>query len=165
MLKLWRSIQFPLLSPDDNTGLGGGGDKESIIDFLGADDDKEPETIDLKTEKPIKETEKAGDDTPPESDDDEDTNKDDKDDDEDEEVDELDELEEELEGPTDEQLELVTPVRRQEILKKYPKLFKDFPYLEKNEKKQAEAYISSFYGLYKNQNYMISMLNNTCRTY
>jgi len=131
MLKLWRSIQFPLLSPDDNTGLGGGGDKESIIDFLGADDDKEPETIDLKTEKPIKETEKAGDDTPPESDDDEDTNKDDKDDDEDEEVDELDELEEELEGPTDEQLELVTPVRRQEILKKYPKLFKDFPYLEK----------------------------------
>jgi len=130
MLKLWRSIQFPLYSPDDLGGTGGG-DKESIIDFLGADDDKEPEVIELKPEKSVKETEKAGDDTPPESDDDEDTNKDDKDDDEDEELDELESLEDELEGPTDEQLELVTPVRRQEILKKYPKLFKDFPYLEK----------------------------------
>jgi len=131
MLKLWRSIQFPLLSPDDNTGLGGGGDKESIINFLAADDDKEPEVIDLKPEKPVKETEKAGDDTPPDTDDDKDTDKDEETDDEDEEVDELTELEDELEGPTDEQLELVTPVRRQEILKKYPKLFKDFPYLEK----------------------------------
>jgi len=130
MLKLWRSIQFPLYSPDDLGGTGGG-DKESIIDFLGADDDKEPEVIELKPEKSVKETEKAGDDTPPESDDDEDTEKDDKDDDEDEELDELESLEDELEGPTDEQLELVTPVRRQEILKKYPKLFKDFPYLEK----------------------------------
>ena len=42
---------------------------------------------------------------------------------------------------------------------------RDFPYLSKNDKKQAESYISSFYGLYKNQNYMISMLNNTCRTF
>jgi hypothetical protein len=42
---------------------------------------------------------------------------------------------------------------------------RDFPYLEKNEKKQVESYISSFYSLYKNQNYMISMLNNTCRSY
>jgi len=41
----------------------------------------------------------------------------------------------------------------------------DFPYLEKNEKKSVESYISSFYSLYKNQNYMISMLNNTCRSY
>jgi len=130
MLKLWRSIQFPLYSPDDLGGTGGD-DKESIIDFLGADDDKEPEVIELKPEKSVKEAEKAGDDTPPESDDDEDTEKDDKDDDEDEELDELESLEDELEGPTDEQLELVTPVRRQEILKKYPKLFKDFPYLEK----------------------------------
>lgn len=133
MLKLWRSIQFPLYHPEDNTGLGGGGgDKESIIDFLGADDDKEPDVIDLKPEKSTKEKETAGDDTPPESDDDEDTDKDtDTDEDEDEELDELESLEDELEGPTDEQLELVTPVRRQEILKKYPKLFKDFPYLEK----------------------------------
>jgi hypothetical protein len=47
------------------------------------------------------------------------------------EVDELKEIEEELEGPKDEDLELTTPVRRKEILAKYPKLFKDFPYLEK----------------------------------
>lgn len=47
------------------------------------------------------------------------------------EVDELKEIEEELEGPSEEDLELMTPVRRKEILAKYPKLFKDFPYLEK----------------------------------
>jgi len=41
----------------------------------------------------------------------------------------------------------------------------DFPYLSKNDKKQAESYISSFYSLYKNQNYMISQLNSTCRTF
>jgi len=49
-----------------------------------------------------------------------------------EEVDELKEIEEELKIPDEEDLnELVTPVRRKEILAKYPKLFKDFPYLEK----------------------------------
>lgn len=45
--------------------------------------------------------------------------------------DDLLELEQELEGPGEEELELVTPVRRKEILSKYPQLFKDFPYLEK----------------------------------
>jgi hypothetical protein len=49
-----------------------------------------------------------------------------------EEIDELREIEEELEAPKEEDInELVTPVRRKEILAKYPKLFKDFPYLEK----------------------------------
>lgn len=48
-----------------------------------------------------------------------------------EEGDELKEIEEELEGPKEEDLELMTPVRRKEILAKYPTLFKDFPYLEK----------------------------------
>ncbi len=42
---------------------------------------------------------------------------------------------------------------------------RDFPYLAKNDKKQAESYISSFYTLYKNENYMISQLNSTCRTF
>ncbi len=41
----------------------------------------------------------------------------------------------------------------------------DFPYLSKNDKKQAESYISSFYGLYRNQNYLISQLNSTCRAF
>ena len=38
---------------------------------------------------------------------------------------------EETKEPTEEDLELTTPVRRKEILAKYPTLFKDFPYLEK----------------------------------
>jgi hypothetical protein len=42
---------------------------------------------------------------------------------------------------------------------------RDFPYLSKNDKKQAESYISSFYSLYRNQNYMISQLNSTCKTF
>jgi len=41
----------------------------------------------------------------------------------------------------------------------------DFQYLSKNDNQQAESYISSFYGLYKNQNYMISQLNSTCKTF
>jgi hypothetical protein len=41
------------------------------------------------------------------------------------------ETEEETEKPDEEELELTTPVRRKEILQKYPNLFKDFPYLEK----------------------------------
>jgi hypothetical protein len=40
----------------------------------------------------------------------------------------------------------------------------NFPYLSKNDKKQAEAYIRSFYSMYKNQNYLISQLNSTCKT-
>lgn len=48
-----------------------------------------------------------------------------------EEINELAEIEEELAEPDEEKLELTTPVRRREILAKYPKLFKDFPYLEK----------------------------------
>ncbi len=47
------------------------------------------------------------------------------------EEDPLAEIEEELEEVSEEKLELTTPVRRKEILKKYPNLFKDFPYLEK----------------------------------
>src|SRR5882724_84736 len=45
--------------------------------------------------------------------------------------DELEELEAELEEPDESKLELETPIPRREILKKYPQLFKDFPYLEK----------------------------------
>lgn len=44
---------------------------------------------------------------------------------------ELQELEEDLEEVDEDKLELVTPVRRSEILKEYPDLFKKFPYLEK----------------------------------
>lgn len=42
-----------------------------------------------------------------------------------------DEEEPEIKVDDDDDQDLVTPVRRKEILAKYPKLFKDFPYLEK----------------------------------
>ena len=94
-------------------------DTDDVIKFLGEDDDK-PETIDLnKVDKPKKDVEKTDEET------------DDKDDDEKDEDDELAEIEDELKEPTEEQLELMTPVRRREILKKYPNLFKEFPYLER----------------------------------
>jgi len=58
---------------------------------------------------------------------------DDDDEKEEKETEEKDEEEEveEVKEPTEEDLELTTPVRRKEILAKYPTLFKDFPYLEK----------------------------------
>jgi hypothetical protein len=47
------------------------------------------------------------------------------------EEDELKEIEEELEEPAEEDLELMTPARRRDILKDFPDLFKKYPYLEK----------------------------------
>jgi len=81
--------------------------KEDTIDFLGEDeeDDSKPETIELDKEN--KSADKDGTEKTIE-----------------------DEIEEELEEPDEEKLELTTPVRRKEILSKYPTLFKDFPYLE-----------------------------------
>lgn len=129
-------IKQKFYSPDSGSG-GGGGDSstnlddktlnaDAIYDLLGEeqdeviklDDDKGKEKGKEKPEKEdktIEKEDKTTDDENPE----------------DEEDDELKELEEELEGPKDEQLELVTPVRRKDILAKYPKLFQDFPYLEK----------------------------------
>lgn len=49
----------------------------------------------------------------------------------DEAEDELALLEDDLKDIDEEKLELVTPVKRREILKEYPDLFKKFPYLEK----------------------------------
>lgn len=103
---------------------------EDIFSELSKDDNQE--TLDLS--KPI---EKKKDDKEVKTDkgDIEDAEEDDKEDKEDEDEDatddELDLLEEELEEPDEEKLELTTPVRRRDILKKYPQLFKDFPYLEK----------------------------------
>jgi hypothetical protein len=86
--------------------------KEETIELLS--EDQPEETLDI-TPEPKKVTEETEDE--PE---------------EDEEIDELKEIEKELEEPKEEDLEeLMTPVRRREILKKYPTLFKDFPYLEK----------------------------------
>ncbi len=90
--------------------------KEEIFRLLGED---EPEEKPIEIKEPEKKEE-------PEKEEEEPEKKE-----EVEEVDELKEIEEELEGPDEEKLELTTPVRRREILAKYPNLFKDFPYLER----------------------------------
>lgn len=107
----------PFYSPEESSGkevipLG----KDGMIELLGEDDEKE-DVIDLKDEKEDKEDEKE--------------EKEDKENDEEEteEKDDLDELEDELKGTKEEDLELVTPLRAKEILAKYPKLWKDFPFL------------------------------------
>jgi len=83
-------------------------DKDDVVELLG--EEEQEETIDITPPKP-KEGEEG--------------------EEKEEEKDELKEIEEELEEPKEEDLELTTPVRRKEILAKYPSLFKDFPYLEK----------------------------------
>lgn len=98
--------------------------KEDMIDFMSEDDDKD-DVIEIEPDKKTKKEDKNKDDKTVEID------KDDEDEDEPEEIDEIEEIERELQGPTEEELEIVTPVRRAEILSKYPKLFKEFPYLEK----------------------------------
>lgn len=128
---------LPLYSPDNAGGPAGGGTKilpasmgkEDVISFLGEED--EPEIIDLsekptKGKEPVKGKEGEEEEEPevPEKEGEETPEGDEEDEDE------LAELEAELEGPSDELLELKTPVPRREILKKYPNLFKDFPYLE-----------------------------------
>jgi hypothetical protein len=90
---------------------------DSIYDLLKDDTDEAPIELDKK-QVPIKEPvlEKG---------------EEEEEEEEIKEIDELEELEKELEGPSEEQLELMTPVRRREILAAYPDLFKKFPYLEK----------------------------------
>jgi len=92
---------------EDGAGSGGVVDTDPLdtLELL-SEEEEAPETLDIEEKEPESETEV--------------------------EVDELKELEEELKPPTEEDLlELTTPVRRKEILAKYPQLFKDFPYLEK----------------------------------
>lgn len=95
--------------------------KEDMIEFLSSDEET-PETIELD-KTPPKEGKKA---TKEKTEEAEETSEEG----DEEEPDELAEIEAELEGPPEEKLELVTPVRRKEILTKYPNLFKDFPQLE-----------------------------------
>lgn len=119
-------------------GSGGGGtiedgqlNKEDIINFLEADDDdpNNSEVLDLGKPQKADKTPK-GKSASEEKDDDDDAEVDD--DDDKEEKDELDDLEEDLKEPDEEELELMTPARRKDILKEFPDLFKKFPELERS---------------------------------
>lgn len=111
--------------PDD---AGSGSQSEPLtrsgIEKMLEDDDEE--TVDLnEAKKPTKEdSSEEVDDSDSGSDDEETEGNEDEDD-------PLKELEEDLEEPDDTKLELTTPVKRKDILKEYPDLFKKFPYLEK----------------------------------
>lgn len=117
----------PSVGSGNNTPAGSGKSIDDIFDNLSVGD--EQETLDLT--KPLKEVKADESDKEESEEDDEDKDEEDGEEDDDEELDELAEIEEDLEDIDEEKLELTTPVRRREILKKYPNLFKDFPYLEK----------------------------------
>ena len=140
-----RLNKFQFFSPDDSGGAVTPLTADGILDILNEPDDTDGDEI-ILNEKPTKKESK------PEKEETEVGEGDEEDDDtgeKDEEGDELTELEEELELDADEkdedELELITPVKRKEILSKYPTIFKDFPYLEKayyREQKFSEIYPS-----------------------
>lgn len=134
-----QSNPNPVESPIEDKSLSA----SDVVDFLSEEvDEQEQETLELekdskKSGKTSKEAKEEGDE------------KEEKDDDKEEKEDKSleDELEEELEeeskSPDEEELELITPVRRKEILAKYPTLFKDFPALERayyREQKYGEVF-------------------------
>lgn len=133
MLKLFPEYSFLFATEGGGPASGVIPTELSEDDILqelndGADDSKlEQEAIDIvekkKEEKPKEEKTKTDDEI-------EIVDPDKKKEGESEEDDDLADLERELEGPTEEQLELMTPARRKDILKAYPDLFEKFPYLE-----------------------------------
>lgn len=135
-----KFILAPFLAPTDTPADTGGIDKEDVIKMFGEGDEEEETTepLELAPKKDESKDKKDKDDEEEEPEVEDDEKELEEDDDE-----ELKALEDELKEPTEEELELVTPVRRKEILAKYPKLFKDFPYLENayyRERKFTEIY-------------------------
>jgi hypothetical protein len=127
-----HNIQFELLAPVDTVAgkaiISNELSKQDILTELMKDDDTE-EAIPLKDDDKKKDDKKS---EKKETKGDEEADEDNKEDTEEgeEKDDELKDLEDELDEPDEDKLELQTPTSRREILKKYPKLFKDFPYLE-----------------------------------
>ena len=108
---------------EDSGGGSAGTESPSEETFELLNQEEEPEVLELPTKEKKDEAEET------------------------DEVDELKELEEELKDEDEDKEEdineLITPVKRREILAKYPKLFKDFPYLEKayyREQQFTEVY-------------------------
>jgi len=102
--------------------------KTELLDFLNDESTDEKETIDLQDdEKPVGDDRKT-DKTPKRAEKSEEKGEEDK-----EEEIKLVEEDDEEEKPDydEEELEIVAPARRKDILAKYPNIFKDFPHLEK----------------------------------
>lgn len=130
MLTLFNKFRF--YSPEESGGNDSGElGKEDMIEFLNTEDDEEVLELPVKKSKEKEKGDKETEEKVEKAIDKSDKEEEESDEEESEDEDELAELEEELEGPDEEQLELMTPVRRRDILKKYPELFKDFPYLER----------------------------------
>jgi len=120
-----------LYHPDPAGGPATPLTRGGILDVLNANDKDDKDDKTPETELEIPDDEDADDTLVDETEDTKETKKTKDGEDEDEEVDELAELEEELKDPKPEDLELTTPVKKREILAKYPDVFKDFPSLEK----------------------------------
>jgi hypothetical protein len=115
------------MAPTDSGGSGGGAiedkelSKEDMINFM-ADDNDENEVIELEDKKSSNKKEAKTEVKVDEKDDEKNDSEEEK-----EEVDELDEIEEELkkdETNDEEELELISPLKRREVLAKYPNIFK-----------------------------------------
>lgn len=115
-MRLFSNLDNLLLAAEDS-GSGGnqGSGVEDLIEFLGEDDVSDTKDKASETSEDLLTTT---------GDKDEKTKTDD-------ELKEEDVTDKEEDEPEAEDLELTTPASRKAILKKYPELFKDFPYLEK----------------------------------
>ncbi len=103
---------------EEETVEDGGLSKDELLAFLSEDEGDDDSDKDDKDDKDKKEDKLE-------------SKSEDKDDDKDEEDEEDDEDEDKEEDKDKDDDELVIPFRRKEILAKYPKLYEDFPFLEK----------------------------------